>query len=199
MTLRAFTSTKARSFITRCLLLLLMAGAATACHKSASTKHHRDYGREAHSPRDTGDGQHSPTRRDWATLQVPLQPSDNQQLYRELQSWLGTPYQYAASAKGQGTDCSGMVMTVYKTVYGKAIERNSARIYEKNCAPIDRDKLNEGDLVFFCGKTPGRITHVGIYLKDGYFVHTSSSRGVMVSNLADTYWNAHYQCAGKVK
>ena len=90
-------------------------------------------------------------------------------------------------------------MEVYKTVYGIAIERNSARIYEKNCKPISRERLREGDLVFFNGGKAGRITHVGIYLKDDHFCHTSSSRGVMVSSLNDKYWSAHYECAGRVR
>ena len=182
----------------RCLLLLLVAGAAASCHKSASVKSHRDYHREARGGGGRSGGGSQATG-DWATLDVPLTRSDKAALYRELRTGLGTPYQYGASTRGVGTDCSGMVMEVYRTVYGKALERNSARMYEKNCTPIDRDHLREGDLVFFNGKQGGRITHVGIYLKDGYFAHTSSSRGVMVSHLDDRYWTTHYQCAGRVK
>ncbi|MBQ7690458.1 MAG: C40 family peptidase [Muribaculaceae bacterium] len=184
--------------IVRCLLLLLLAGAVASCHKGASVKSHRDYHRETRDGSGRTDGR-THTDGDWATLDIALTRDDNAALYRELRAWLGTPYQYAASTRGVGTDCSGMVMEVYRTVYGKVLERNSARMYEKNCTPVQREKLREGDLVFFNGKQPGRITHVGIYLKDGHFAHTSSSRGVMVSHLDDRYWREHYQCAGRVK
>ena len=196
----AFISRKARNMLVRCLLLLLVAGATASCHKNSTVKSHRGYRSEAHSPRDTsGDTGRKTSTPGWSTLDIKLTRDDNRKLYEELRSWLGTPYQYAASDKGKGTDCSGMVMKVYQTIYGIPLERNSARMYEKNCTFVSRERLREGDLVFFNGSKAGRITHVGIYLKEGYFVHTSSSRGVMVSNLEDKYWNAHYECGGRVK
>jgi lipoprotein Spr len=59
------------------------------------------------------------------------------------------------------------------------------------------DSLKEGDLVFF--KTRGRsISHVGIYLMNNFFVHASSSQGVIISSLNDEYWSRKYAGAGKV-
>ncbi len=134
----------------------------------------------------------------WKRLDIPLTRHDNKRLYAELKQWLGTPYKYAASDKGRGTDCSGMVMMVYKAVFDIKLERNSARIFERNCRKVSKDKLREADLVFFNNGKSARITHVGIYLKDGYFVHASSSRGVIVSHLTERYYTTHYQCAGRV-
>ena len=175
------------------LLLLVVVGTATSCR----TK------KEAYTPgtkttaTTKGDDDHN-TNAKWKALDINLTRHDNKALYHELKQWLGTPYKYAASEKGRGTDCSGMVMEVYKKVFGIKLERNSAKIFEKNCREIGRHRLKEADLVFFNNGKSNRITHVGIYLKDGYFVHASSSRGVIVSHLTEKYYTTHFQCAGRV-
>ena len=102
----------------------------------------------------------------WAALDIKLGRHENKKLYKELKSWLGTPYGHAMQDKGIGTDCSGMVMVVYDTVYGIKLNRNSAKILEQNCRVISLEDLREGDLVFFCTSGDGRVSHVGIYLKD---------------------------------
>lgn len=136
---------------------------------------------------------------DWRTLDIKLDRKDNKHLYREVKSWLGTPYKYAGHDR-QGTDCSGFVMEVYKTVYHQKIERNSQKIFEKNCHEIDKSDLKEGDLIFFnTGNKNRRINHVGLYLKECKFVHASSSRGVIVSDVREAYYEKHFVVAGRVK
>jgi cell wall-associated NlpC family hydrolase len=135
---------------------------------------------------------------DWSKLDIKLDSKDNTKLYKEVKGWLGTPYKYAGHSK-DGADCSGFVMEVYNSVYNKAIERNSAKIFEKNCKEIDKDDLREGDLVFFNNGNDSNINHVGIYLKQGKFAHASSSRGVVISDLAQNYYVKHFQVAGRVK
>ncbi len=199
-------------WVVACLILLMGTTAcstskgnttARARHKHEKTERKRDKN-DKNKPRKGGKhhgskhGGHGVSE-EWAALAIPLGRSDNKALYKELKRWLGTPYLHAASKCGEGTDCSGMVMEVYRTVYGIPIERNSARIYERNCEPIERDELHEGDLVFFDTNGRGGISHVGIYLKENKFVHTSSSRGVMVSDLNQRYWDEHYHSAGRVK
>ena len=136
---------------------------------------------------------------EWQTLDINLGRGDNRALYKEVKSWLGVPYLYGGSSK-DGTDCSGFVMQVYKAVFNQKIERNSAQIFYKNCEEIGRDDLRQGDLIFFntYGEA-GRITHVGLYLKDNKFVHASSSRGVMVNDLDEKYYRQHYMVSGRVK
>ena len=135
----------------------------------------------------------------WAALDVKLGRHDNKKLYKELKSWLGTPYAYAMQEKGVGTDCSGMVMMVYQEVYGIQLNRNSAKMLEINCRIIDLDELKEGDLVFFCTSSEeGRVSHVGIYLKENKFVHASSSRGVVVDDLRQNYYANHFHSAARV-
>ena len=135
---------------------------------------------------------------EWARLDIKLGRKDNKELYKELKRWLGTPYVYAAHTCGEGTDCSGMVMEVYLKVYGIKVHRNSARMLEENCKPIDVDKLREGDLVFFITSSDGHVSHVGIYLKDYKFVHASSSRGVAVDDLRQNYYATHFYTAARV-
>ena len=135
---------------------------------------------------------------EWARLDIKLGRHDNKKLYKELKRWLGTPYVYAEHTCGEGTDCSGMVMEVFLTVYGIKVHRNSAKMLEENCCVIDLDDLKEGDLVFFCTNGDGRVSHVGIYLKDNKFVHASSSRGVAVDDLRQNYYATHFHAAARV-
>lgn len=135
---------------------------------------------------------------EWARLDIKLGRKDNKKLYKELKRWLGTPYVYAAHTCGEGTDCSGMVMEVYLEVYGIKVHRNSAKMLEQNCEPIELDDLKEGDLVFFITSSDGHVSHVGIYLKDNKFVHASSSRGVAVDDLRQNYYATHFHTAARV-
>lgn len=135
---------------------------------------------------------------EWRTLDISLSASDNKKLYREIKGWLGTPYRYAGNTK-RGVDCSGFVLQIYKAVYKKTIERNSAKIFEKNCKLIDVDDLREGDLVFYCtSRNTKKINHVGIYLKDNKFAHASSSSGVKISDITEDYFINHFYAAGRV-
>ena len=143
-------------------------------------------------------GGHGLVSDEWARLDIKLGRKDNKELYKELKRWLGTPYVYAAHTCGEGTDCSGMVMEVYLKVYGIKVHRNSAKMLEQNCKPIDVDELREGDLVFFITSSDGHVSHVGIYLKDYKFVHASSSRGVAVDDLRQNYYATHFHTAARV-
>ena len=119
-------------------------------------------------------------------------------LVREAEQWLGTPYRYGGSEKGVGTDCSGLTMEVYRRAAGIRIPRNSAE-QQRFCTPLKRDNLRAGDLVFFSSsKGHGGVSHVGIYVDEGVFVHASSSRGVIASNLSENYYDSHFHSAGRV-
>lgn len=108
--------------------------------------------------------------------------------------WRGTPYCYGGSSK-KGTDCSGFTSNVYKEIYKKEIPRVSRDIYA-NSMPIGKYALYEGDLVFFATSGGTKITHVGVYLWDGYFAHASSSKGVMISNLRQGYYQRTFVSGG---
>ena len=108
--------------------------------------------------------------------------------------WFGTRYCYGGSSK-KCTDCSGFTNNIYKDVYKKEIPRVSSDIYA-NCMPIRKNALYEGDLVFFATSGGNKVSHVGIYLWDGYFVHASSRKGVTISNLRTGYYMKTFVSGG---
>lgn len=101
-------------------------------------------------------------------------------LYRFITDWTGVRYKLGGLDK-RGIDCSGFALLLNKEIYGIDLPRRSVEqasvIKQKNTA-----QLKEGDLVFFSfgGNT---IDHVGVYLNHGFFVHASTSRGVIVDDL----------------
>lgn len=136
-----------------------------------------------------------------AKLGVHVTESDYRYLYAESAEWLGVRHKIGGTSK-HGVDCSGFVGVIYRKVYGKQLSRSSAGILKDNCRKIKKGKLKEGDLVFFRTtrkggkKTP---THVGIYLKNGKFIHASTSKGVIVSSLSEPYYVRTWLTGGRVK
>lgn len=131
---------------------------------------------------------------------VRLTSDDNIFLYNEGAKWLGVPHRMGGGTK-KGVDCSGFVTIIYREIYGKQLARSSADMLNKNCTKVSRSKLKEGDLVFFrTGSGSKKIpNHVGIYLKNGRFIHTSTSKGVMVSSLSDPYYTRSWITGGRVR
>ena len=129
-------------------------------------------------------------------LGVDIGPKDHHALYLEAAQWIGTPYRSGGQSR-RGTDCSGFVRQVYKAAYGIDLPRNTDQQMDAT-SRVRRGKLREGDLVFFHGSRKRRVNHVGIYLKDGKFVHASTSRGVMVSRLDEDYWDEHWMRGGRI-
>lgn len=130
-------------------------------------------------------------------LGIVITAADNKKLYAAIEDWYGTPYKYGGCTK-QGVDCSCFVGNVFKTVYGVSLKRSAHDIYEHNSTPVSKDKLKEGDFVFFTNNNK-KVSHVGIYLKDGMFAHSSTSRGVMISKLDNSYWKQHFYKGGRLK
>ncbi len=116
----------------------------------------------------------------------------------EAMSWMGTPYKYGASEKGVGTDCSGMVLKVYEMAANRKLPRNSARQAEF-CRKIKAKDVRVGDLVFFAtGRDPDVVSHVGIMLDEENFIHASTKKGVVVSNVATPYYARTFIMYGRV-
>lgn len=133
-------------------------------------------------------------------LKIPIENDDPHiPLLAEVSLWLGTPYRAGGTSK-KGADCSGFVAQVFRKVYNKDLERSSEDQARKNVKKVNKRGLKTGDLVFF-KTTPKskRITHVGIFLKDDNFIHASTSRGVIVSNLNENYYKRNWAKGGRVK
>ncbi len=114
-------------------------------------------------------------------------------LTRDALRFLGTPYVFGGTT-ASGFDCSAYVQHVFAMI-GVSIPRTAdAQYYAANRI---KGAMKVGDLVFFQTYEPGP-SHVGIYLGNGKFVHASSSHGVMVSDLSNSYWQARYLGAKRV-
>ncbi len=129
-----------------------------------------------------------------AIMEVYPSNIQNGKLYSFIDEWLGTPYRYGGLDK-DGVDCSGFVYNLQREVYH--IE-NMPRSTGQQVTAIKRkyeEELKEGDLVFFDfdGK---QFSHVGIYLQNGYIVHASSRRGVIVVRLHDPSMYKYFSRAG---
>lgn len=121
---------------------------------------------------------------------------DNAKLYETVNSWLGVPYKYGGTDRS-GIDCSAFVGAVYREVYGITLQRTCNDML-REVHLIGREQLREGNLLFFTN-SKGKVSHVGIYLKDGLFAHSSTSNGVSVSRLDNKYWQDHFYKGGRKK
>lgn len=131
-----------------------------------------------------------------AILGVAPKKLDNIDLFEEVDDWYGTPYSYGGNSKN-GIDCSAFSRTLLSDVFNLSIPRTAQEQYDY-CKHIKKNQLEQGDLVFFHTSGGSRITHVGIYLDNGKFVHASTSSGVMISDLDDYYWRRTYRAAGRI-
>jgi cell wall-associated NlpC family hydrolase len=129
-------------------------------------------------------------------LGVKFKGTEDKKLIEAIAGWIGTPYVYGGCTKS-GTDCSGFIKTLYKDVYNIDLNRSAYDLY-KDVEEVKKKDLKFGDVVFF--KISGtKISHVGLYLADNKFVHAASSKGVMVSDLTETYYTKYYYCSGRIK
>ncbi|MDR2360626.1 MAG: C40 family peptidase [Oscillospiraceae bacterium] len=110
-------------------------------------------------------------------------------------SLIGTDYKYGGVSPDTGFDCSGFIYYIAKQ-YGYDLPHNSAR-QSKVGTKVSKDDLQLGDLVFF--GSGGGINHVGMYLGDGVFIHSSSGGDtVKLNNLSDSYYSKTYVTARRV-
>lgn len=111
---------------------------------------------------------------------------------------VGTPYVTAGSDPAIGFDCSGFVVYVYRDVLGMQLPRTTLAQYDFPARHAKRSGLATGDLVFF--DTSGRgVSHVGIYVGEGRFVHAPNHGGrVRLDRLDDRYWEQRYLGARRV-
>ena len=129
-------------------------------------------------------------------LGVDIRLEDNHKLYIEAAEWMGVPYRTGGESK-RGTDSSGLTCQIYKKVYHTKLSRNTEG-QKKESSKVAKRNLREGDLVFFTSSRSGRkVAHVGIYLKDGKFIHASTSQGVIVSRLDEPYYTKHWISGGR--
>ncbi|MEK3899883.1 MULTISPECIES: C40 family peptidase [unclassified Paenibacillus] len=107
---------------------------------------------------------------------------------------IGTKY-VSGGTSTNGFDCSGFTMYVFDKI-GINLPHQSGSQYQMGTA-VSRDEIRPGDLVFFNTNGKG-VSHVGVYVGDGEFAHASSSRGVTISSLSDSYYVNRYVGAKRI-
>ncbi len=137
----------------------------------------------------------SPLQFKYATmLDREVESISNINLYNYIDEWWDTRYRYGGSTKS-GIDCSAFAGQLIQSVYNLEIPRTAREQYQF-CDKVAIEELQEGDLVFF--NTRGGVSHVGVYLGDHYFVHSSTSSGVTISSLTEVYYAQKFICGGKI-
>ncbi len=116
-------------------------------------------------------------------------------LFDFIVDWWGTKYQYGGSTK-KGIDCSAFTSKLAKEVYGVELPRTASQQYSYS-KRVPKSDLKDGDLVFFRTAGPSGW-HVGVYITDGWFVHSSSNGGVKFNNINEPSYTKKYRGSGRI-
>lgn len=112
-------------------------------------------------------------------------------------SLVGTPYVWGGNTPESGFDCSGLVNYVFRDMLNLRLPRTSRELSALASPAVDTGRLATGDLVFFA--SGGVVTHVGIYVGDGRFIHAPRTGGVVrMERLDGAYWQSRYAGARRV-
>lgn len=115
-------------------------------------------------------------------------------LFAAFNNWAGTKYRLGGTGHS-GIDCSALTREVFREVFGYELPRVSVDQVKKG-RKVERSDLKPGDLLYF---TPeNRINHVAVYIGNSLFINASSSQGVVLSSLNNTYWNKYYKYGVRV-
>lgn len=111
----------------------------------------------------------------------------NADIIAEARRHMGTPYRWGGETT-RGFDCSGFVRYVFRQSEGIELPRTS-REQAKFGQAVDRNELRPGDLITFATGGGSRVSHIGVYIGENRFIHSSSSRGVRIDTLTGYYAN----------
>ncbi|MCU1716248.1 C40 family peptidase [Pseudomonas sp. 5P_3.1_Bac2] len=112
---------------------------------------------------------------------------------------VGTPYRWGGNTPDSGFDCSGLIGYVYRDAAGISLPRTTREMIKIGAPSVGRDALQSGDLVFFATSGGHQVSHAGIYVGEGRFVHAPSSGGtVRLDSLSNKYWQRAYLNAKRV-
>jgi hypothetical protein len=127
-------------------------------------------------------------------MDVEVESLSNFTLLNFIEEWWATRYRYGGTDK-KGIDCSSFTGKLQQEVYNNTMPRTAREQYQV-CEKVEMENLQEGDLVFF--NTRGGVSHVGVYLGNNCFVHSSTNSGVTISSLTEHYYSKRYIGGGRV-
>jgi cell wall-associated NlpC family hydrolase len=140
---------------------------------------------------------HAGKARPTQPLIAPNDPAAANAVLMRALSLVGTPYRYGGNTPESGFDCSGLVTYVFRDMLDLRLPRTSKELAAIQGPKIDPNRLVAADLVFFGSK--GDVSHVGIYVGEGRFVHAPRTGGtVRLDRLDGAYWREHYTGAKRV-
>lgn len=115
-----------------------------------------------------------------------------EEIVRTAQRFLGIPYLWGGESKELGFDCSGLTMSVYQ-LNGLELPRTSYEQFDVGVL-VKEGSLEKGDLVFFATTRSGKISHVGVYVGEGRFIHAPGrGKRIRTDNLSQAYYRKHYR------
>jgi cell wall-associated NlpC family hydrolase len=127
----------------------------------------------------------------------PLTREERQAIVETAKHYLDTPYKYTG-LNSDGFDCSGFVYSVYLEAISLRLPRSTKELY--TCTrPINLNNARPGDLIFFSIRGKGRPDHVGLYLENSDFIHSSKSKGVVISTLNDDFYGKKFLSARRLR
>lgn len=130
----------------------------------------------------------------------PVENQNNfkEQVLMEIIKYLDTPYKYGGNSIN-GIDCSAFTKTIYNNVLSIDLLRSARDQYTQGIEISNRDELRFGDLVFFDTRRRVKPGHVGIYIGDNLFAHSSSKNGVIVSSLDQDYYSRKFMGGRRIE
>jgi cell wall-associated NlpC family hydrolase len=113
------------------------------------------------------------------------------ELIRTAESFIGVPYLWGGTSSEEGLDCSGLTMAVYQ-YNGLDLPRSSREQFDHG-TPVERSRLQKGDLVFFKTSGVNKVSHVGIYVGNDRFIHAPGrGKKIGVDSLSKRYFARRY-------
>lgn len=138
----------------------------------------------------------APAHRAWPVV-APQDPVRANAVLMRAIGLVGTPYRYGGNTPEAGFDCSGLVNYVFRDMLDLRLPRSSRELAAWQGPRIAPERLAAADLVFFGSR--GGVSHVGIYVGEGRFVHAPSTGGtVRLDHLDGSYWRDHYSGAKRI-
>ncbi|SEI24835.1 C40 family peptidase [Pseudomonas asplenii] len=128
----------------------------------------------------------------------PTSPEAEDVLFRAL-GLVGTPYRWGGNTPDSGFDCSGLIGYVYRDMAGINLPRSTREMIVMRAPNVPQDALQTGDLIFFATNGGSQVSHAGIYVGEGRFVHAPATGGtVKLDSLSKAYWQRAYLNAKRV-
>ena len=125
-------------------------------------------------------------------------PAAEDVLFRAL-GLVGTPYRWGGNTPDSGFDCSGLIGFVFRDAAGISLPRTTRELIVMRAQDVSEQNLQTGDLLFFATGGGSRVSHAGIYVGEGRFVHAPQTGGtVKLDTLSKAYWQNAYLSAKRV-